>query len=158
MLKSMWYASLDKLLSIVNLWLGNLDYDDNGIVVSISSIVIKQVLTSPDKISPSHWFCSETLYPWILITCTEYSPSSMQTVLVSGVWIAWNEGVDVFPAMFIVKSDARFVPPLSLIIFVVKTRYPGWDCFSINGICFVAIFLRLELGLVLVSEDYQGLW
>ena len=102
--------------------------------------MIKQVLTSPDLISPSHWFCWETLYPWILFTYNEYLPSSMETVLISGVWIAWNEGVDVFPAMFIVKSDASFVPPLSLIIFVVKIIYPGWDCFSINGKCCVIIF------------------
>ncbi len=63
----------------------------------------------------------------------------METVLISGVWIAWNEGVDVFLAMFIVKSDASFVPQLSLIIFVVKIRYPSWDCFSINGICCATI-------------------
>ncbi len=34
MLKSMWYANLDKILSIVICDYGNLDDDDNGIVVS----------------------------------------------------------------------------------------------------------------------------
>ncbi|HET9805596.1 MAG TPA: hypothetical protein VFP49_01675 [Nitrososphaeraceae archaeon] len=40
--------------------------------------------------------------------------------MISGVGGALNEEVDVFPSISIVKSDASFVPPLSLIIFVAK--------------------------------------
>src|SRR5688572_1727007 len=47
-----------------------------------------------------------------------------------------EEGTAGLPRTFIIKSDACFEPPLSLITFVPTTRKPNSDCSSSdNGIC-----------------------
>src|SRR5688572_33440327 len=52
-----------------------------------------------------------------------------------------DEGKAGLPSTFIIKSDACFEPPLSIITFVPTTRKPNSDCSSsVNGICEIVNF------------------